>query len=240
MKNPFPGPQPYRAADRDRFFGRIAFAHKLEGSLLANRCVTVYGPSGAGKSSLLQAAVFPRLVDKDDVRLVRVDAWPEGEEPTKWLATALQTELGQSASLPDIAAKNAIFQAVRSAARSSPRLLVVYLDQLEQLLFSTRTVEETQPFFDCVEELLDLPLRNLRVVLSLREDYLGRFRDRLRDLRRITENGFRVGPLSVYELTETVVLAAAAGEPPQSWSAGEMRGLMVQVRVPGQAATDES
>ena len=240
MKNPFPGPQPYRAADRARFFGRVDTAHKLEGSILANQCVTVYGPSGAGKSSLLQAAVFPKLVEKDEVRLVRVDAWPEGEEPTKWLASALQMELGQHAAAPEIAAKNAIFHAVRSAARSSPRLLVVYLDQLEQLLFSNRTIEETQPFFDCVEELLDLPLRNLRVVLSLREDYLGRFRDRLRDLRRITENGFRVGPLNVYELTEAVVLAAAAGEPPQSWATNEMRGLMMQVRVPGQAATDEA
>ena len=240
MKNPFPGPQPYRAADRARFFGRVDTALKLEGSILANRCVTVYGPSGAGKSSLLQASVFPRLVEKDEVRLVRVDAWPEGEEPTGWLAAALQTELGTIVSRPNTAAKETVLQIVRGAARSSSRLLVIYLDQLEQLLYSSRTTDETQPFFDCVEQLLDLPLRNVRVVLSLREDYLGRFRDRLRDLRRITENGFRVGPLSVFELTEAVVLAAAAGEPAQTWSTSEMRGLMVQVRVPGQAATDEA
>jgi len=240
MKNPFPGPQPYRASDRDRFFGRTDTKHKLEGSILANRCITVYGPSGAGKSSLLQAAVFPSLIERHDARLVRVDAWPEGEEPLQWLATAMHVEVGFGELSEGVPAKETVLAAARGAARASPRPLVIYLDQLEQLLYPGRNPAETQPFFDCVEELVDLPIRSVRVVLSLREDYLGRFRDRLRDLRRVTENGFRVGPLSVIELTEAVLLAADAGEPPQSWDADEIRGLMMQVRVPGQEATEDA
>ncbi|HRI67515.1 MAG TPA: WD40 repeat domain-containing protein, partial [Polyangium sp.] len=192
------------------------------------------------KSSLLQAAVFPKLVDKYDVRVIRVDAWPEMEEPTKWLANAMHTELGLREIEGDADARAAVFRAAQGAAKSSSRLLVIYLDQLEQLLYAARTNEETQPFFDCTEALLNMPLRNVRVVLSLREDYLGRFRDRLRDLSRITENGLRVGPMSVAELTEAVVCAAAAGEPVQDWSPDEMRGLMMQVRVPGQAATENA
>lgn len=235
--NPFPGPQPYRAGDRHRFYGRTDLSHKLQGTILSNRCVTVYGPSGAGKSSLLQASVFPMLVERHDIRLVRVDAWPEGEDPTKWLASAISSEL-RFGDAANGSTKEAIFKAARAAARSSARVVVIYLDQLEQLLFPGRTVEETGPFFDCLEELVDLPLRNIRVVLSLREDYLGRFRDRLRDLRRVTDNGFRVGPLNVTELTDAVVAAAAAGVPSQSWSIEEMRSLMMQVRVPGQVATE--
>ena len=61
--NPFPGPQPYRATDRNRFFGREDMVYALKGAILARRCVTVYGPSGAGKSSLTQAAVLPALVE---------------------------------------------------------------------------------------------------------------------------------------------------------------------------------
>lgn len=240
MKNPFPGPLPYRAADRERFFGRTDLARKLQATILASRCVTVYGPSAAGKSSLLQAAVFPMLVERHDVRMIRVDAWPEGEEPTRWLASVMHAELGLGEMHPDAAAKDVLNRAVRGAVRTSSRLLVLYLDQLEQLLFSGRPIAETEPFFDSLEELLDMPLRSLRVVLSLREDYLGRFRDRMRDMRRITENGFRVGPLDVASLTEAVVLSAAAGEPPQTWSIDELRNLMLQVRVPGQAATDNA
>ncbi len=238
--NPFPGPQPYRAADRRWFFGRDDMVHQLFGCILANRSVMVYGPSGAGKSSILQAAVFPALVERQHARIVRVDAWPEGNDPLSWLRDALYAGLGLGDAPSVGSAADSVFRAVRAAARSSSRPLIVYLDQLEQLFFTGRTDEETRPFFDCLEELVDMPLRALRVVLTLREDYLGRFRDRLRHLPRIRENAFRVGPLTVGELIDAVVLEAAAGEPPQTWSRDEMRDLMMQVRVPGQSATEEA
>ncbi|WP_437937380.1 WD40 repeat domain-containing protein [Sorangium sp. So ce341] len=240
MKNPFPGPQPYRAADRERFFGRESLSYKLADAILANRCVTVHGPSGAGKSSLAQASVLPALVERHDARLVHVDTWPDGQEPTRWVAEAMYADLGLGALAADAAPKEAVLAAAKAAARASSRLMVLYLDQIEQLLFAHREAQETRAFFECLEELADLPLRTVRVVLSLREDYLGRFRDRLRDLRRITENGLRVGPLTVAELTEAVVLAAMAGDPPQSWSTEQMRSLMLQVRVVGQSATDDA
>jgi WD40 repeat protein len=240
IKNPFPGPQPYRASDRERFYGREDVAYKLECSLLTNRCITVYGPSGAGKSSLLQAAVIPTLIEYQDVRLVRVDGWPEHEDPSRWMANAMYTDLGLGALPADLPPTEAVLAGARRAARGSSRLMVIYLDQLEQLLSMDRTLEETEPFFTCLQELVELPLRSVRVILSLREDYLGRFRDRVRDRQRALDGGFRVGPLTVAELTQAVCKAAAAGEPSQTWSPEQMRTLMLQVRVPGQAATDEA
>jgi WD40 repeat protein len=231
---------PYRASDRGRFYGREEMSRRLEGSILASRCVTVYGPSGAGKSSIVQASVLPGLIESEGVRVTRVDAWPEGQDPTRWLASTVYGDLNLG-DLPDgMEPREAVLTAARRAARGSPRLMIVYLDQLEQLLYPGRTLEETEPFFESLHALVDLPLRNVRVVLSLREDYLGRFRDRLRDRPRVVENGFRVGPLTVAELTEAVCKAAAAGEPPQTWSPEPMKALMLQVRVPGQAATEEA
>lgn len=240
IENPFPGPQPYRAGDRGRFFGRDEMAYKLEGSILANRCLTVFGPSGAGKSSLVQASVIPSLIEAHDTRVVRVDGWPEGETPTQWLAQAVYGDLGYGTPPEDLAPNAAVFAAAKRAARGSPRPLLVYLDQIEQLLYSNRRSDESDRLFECVSELVELPLRNLRVVLSLREDYLGRFRDRLRDRRRILDHGFRVGPLTVAELTDAVCQAAAAGKPPQTWEPAQMRLLMMQVRVPGQAEADDA
>jgi WD40 repeat protein len=240
IENPFPGPQPYRAADRDRFHGREDASRKLSGLILGGRCVTVYGSSGAGKSSLLQASVIPDLIDAHDVRVVRIDRWPEGQEPTRWLVTAMYDELGLGEPPPDLTPAEAILWAAKRVARSSSRLMLVYLDQMEQLLYPGRDAEESALFFESVSELVDLPLRSVRLVLSLREDYLGRFRDRLRDRRRILEQGFRVGPLTVAELTEAVCQAASGGEPPQSWSLDPMRALMLQVRVPGQTDSAEA
>jgi WD40 repeat protein len=239
-KNPFPGPQPYRASDRDRFYGREELSYRLEDNVIANRCVTVYGPSGAGKTSVMQASVLPRLVESREISVVRVDSWPEAEAPSRWLASAIYDQLGFGAVPEDLSPDEAIEAAAKRVARRSSRLLVVYLDQMEQLLYASRSPAETDAFFECVHALVELPLRNVRVVLSLREDYLGRFRDRLREFDRLLSHGFRVGPLTVGELCEAVCKAAATGEPPQTWQTDEMRVLMLQMRVAGQAESDEA
>lgn len=240
LQNPFPGPQPYRAADRERFHGREDLSYRLTGSVLANRCVTVHGPSGAGKSSLLQASVIPELVHAQGLRVARVDGWPEDRDPTTWLADSLYPELALGERPPGVPAGEALLQAAQRAARKSPRLVLVYLDQIEQLLYPGRGTTEVEAFFAALAGLVDAPLRNLRVVLTLREDYLGRFRDRLREHRRLLSHGFRVGPLTVAELAEAVCKVAASGDPPQEWALDPMRALMLQVRVPGQAESDDA
>jgi energy-coupling factor transporter ATP-binding protein EcfA2 len=122
MKNPFPGPQPYRASDRQRFHGREDLAYRLESSIVANRCVTVFGPSGAGKSSLVQAAVLPALTEGSDARVVRVDGWPEDEDPAGWLARAVHGALDLGDPPAALSATEALVDAARRAARRSPRL----------------------------------------------------------------------------------------------------------------------
>jgi conflict system STAND superfamily ATPase len=239
-RNPFPGPQPYRDSDRGSFSGREEMAYRLDKRILANRCVTVYGPSGAGKSSLVQAAVIPSLVEFHDVRVVQVDAWPSGIDPMRWLADAMYSGLELGLRPPELATDQAVLTAAQRAARRSSSLVLIYLDQIEQLLYASWGTEAIEAFFECLGRVVDLPLRNLRVLLSLREDYLGRFRDRLHEYRRLLEHGFRVGPLTVAEISAAVCRAAAKGEPPQSWQLEPMRRLMLQVRVPGQAATDEA
>jgi WD40 repeat protein len=236
--NPFPGPQPYRASDRDRFFGREELSARLEDNVLAHRCVTVYGPSGAGKSSMLQAAVIPRLLEAQQIDVVRVDTWPEESAAAGWLASAMYGQLGLGAPPEGLSPGDAIAAAAKRAARRSARLLVVYLDQIEQLLYASRSAVETDALFDCVHGLLALLLRNVRVVLVLREDYLGRFRDRLREREPLLARGFRVGPLTVAELCRAVCRAAGEAEPPQRWDPAETRDLLIQVRIPGQEATE--
>ncbi len=99
-QNPFPGPQPYRAADRPRFFGREALVTQLANQLLAHPATMLFGPSGAGKSSLMQAGVIPSLQETDDFRVVSVDAWPPDEAPLAWLMEALFTDLELGALPP--------------------------------------------------------------------------------------------------------------------------------------------
>src|SRR5689334_212029 len=140
IRNPFPGPKPYRASDREHFFGRDEIAHRLSSLILASRCITVYGPSGAGKSSLLHASIIPKLVATRDARVVRVDGWPEGEKPARWLLRAMHDGLGFGDPPDDLPPGDAVLAAAKRAARASSRMLVICLDQLEQLFYADRSL----------------------------------------------------------------------------------------------------
>lgn len=252
--NPFPGAQPYRETDRKRFFGRAQMAEKLVATVLTRRCLTVFGPSGAGKSSLMQAAVIPPLVDTVGLRAVRVDAWPPDEPAAQRLADAMYAGLKLGSRPVEMPLVDAVVVAAQRAARRSTRPILIYLDQLEQLLLTVqqqdsakqqadpeklrieleKRQQDLEVFFESVDRLSDLPIRDLHLVLSLREDYLGRLRDRLSDRRRLLEHGFRVGPLSVDELVKAVCQAAKKGEPSLDWPYEMMFPLLLQVRAPGQ------
>ena len=215
--NPFPGPQPYRAADRDRFFGRKTVSRRLVNRILADPCVMLFGPSGSGKSSLMQASVIPLLMEQHGFRVVRVDGWLAGEAPLPWLiqSMSVQLELG---SCPRSCAR-ASSSTWRSglAERRSGRPLFIYLDQFEQLLLPERSLEELHELLEALEVLALAPVRGLQLVLALREDYLGRLRDQARGNRALQDPGFRLGPLTVREMAEVACQAAAAGMPPQQW-----------------------
>ncbi|WP_437902591.1 hypothetical protein WME95_28855 [Sorangium sp. So ce327] len=236
--NPFPGAQPYRAADRDRFFGRDALVAKLTHQILAHPSTTLYGPSGAGKSSLMQAGVIPRLQETHDFQVVRVDGWPSSEEPLPWLTRAVFEGLELGVAPQDVPPIEALDQAMLLAERRSEQPILIYLDQIEQLLFAERAEAEAEALIDGVHRLARAPIQGLQIVLSLREDYLGRFRDRARDRKELLAHGFRLGPMTVGEMVKAVCRAAAEGQPPQRWDVEHLRGLMREVRVPDESASD--
>jgi len=240
VTNPFPGPQPYRAADRERFFGREAIVKKLATQILARTATTLHGPSGAGKSSLMQAGVIPRLIETHDFQIVRVDAWPMGEAPLEWFLRALYSDLGLGPAPAEISGPEAIDEAIALAERRSEQPILIYLDQMEQLLFPERTEAQAEALFSAVDRLVVTPIRGLQIVLSLREDYLGRFRARARDRRELIAYGFRLGPMTVAEMASAVCKAASKGSPPQIWGEAQMLGLMRDVRTPGQADIDSA
>jgi len=239
--NPFPGPQPYRAADRKRFYGRESLIKKLSNQILARAATTVFGPSGAGKSSLLQAGVIPALEDSDDIRLVRVDAWPLGEAPLPWLVNAISSDLELGLAASKTANLEALQATIDLAGRQSDRPLVIYLDQFEQVFIGGHDAVLMQNLLQGLTWLIRRNQnRELHLVISLREDYLGRLRDWTREKPELSAHGFRVGPLTVGEMVKAMCRTAADGDPPQSWKAEEIHGLMTDVRVPGQSASESA
>ncbi|AUX42470.1 uncharacterized protein SOCE26_039030 [Sorangium cellulosum] len=236
--NPFPGPQPYRAADRGYFFGREELTRKLSHRLMAHPCTTVFGPSGAGKSSLMQAGVIPLLEEAHGFRVVRVDGWPTGEAPLSWLVRAVYDDLDLGDAPEGKARIEALDEAILLAERRSER--PIYMDQLEQVLFPGRDAGEASALIEAVDRLAQKPMQGLQIALSLREDYLGRFRDRARGRRELLDHGFRLGQLSVGEMVRAVCRAAEEGRPRQRWAEEQVRALMLEVRMPGAPASEDA
>ncbi len=240
ITNPFPGPQPYKASDRARFYGRDAVARKLGSTILAHRCVALFGPSGAGKSSVMQAAVLPELDDEYDFRHVTVDSWPTEDDPLAWLLDSLYTQLKLVPQPSGQSLGESVDWTIKQAFRRSDRPILIYLDQIEQLLLPHRSNASVDTFFSWLDAFAERPHRGLHLVLAMREDYLGRFRDRAHGRHRLLENGFRLGPLTVGEIVGAVCAAASDGEPSQTWPPEPMRTLMLQVRIPGSVESDQA
>jgi hypothetical protein len=119
--NPFLGAQPYRASERDRFFGREEATRKLVQGILAWPSLLLYGPSGAGKSSLMQAGVMPLLEEKHGFRVVRIGTWLTERAPLESLVQAMFTDLSLGPVPAGLGPHEALDEGVRQAERRSAR-----------------------------------------------------------------------------------------------------------------------
>src|SRR5215211_7913968 len=61
--NPYVGPRSFQTGEI--LYGRDRETQDLLGLLIAERIVLLHSPSGAGKTSLVQAALIPRLTERE-------------------------------------------------------------------------------------------------------------------------------------------------------------------------------
>lgn len=202
---PFPAPEgPFRFLHYFQegdaaFAGREGETRDVVAGILRSRTLVIYGRSGLGKTSLLLAGVFPalrvrglspvyvRVFDEpiDDLRAALADAFPEaGPAPAEGGMEHL---------------------ASRPAAVVRPGTPVLVLDQLEELFIRFRDRREVlSRFVETLVELLSDTRLDLRVVFSLREDYLAElddFRSRLPDL---FANEYRLHALSAFGARQAI------------------------------------
>jgi WD40 repeat protein len=175
--NPYVGPRPFETADADFFFGRDREVSDLVALIVSNPVVLLYAASGAGKSSLLNAAVVGRL-ERDQqcevFSVARVRGLREEDigDRNVFIASVLSHLTGGTSSTGSLRS----YLAGREHAETddefpAPRALVI--DQLEELFtaYPERWADRPAFFEDLAGALRDDPL--LRVVLSIREDFLA-------------------------------------------------------------------
>jgi WD40 repeat protein len=176
--NPYVGPRPFEAGDADFFFGREREVPDLVALIVSNPVVLLYAASGAGKSSLLNAAVIGRLEREQQFEVLpvaRVRGLREEEVAggrNIFVAAVISHLSGGESSADSLLFYLRDRQHGETAdGFPAPRALVI--DQLEEIFtaYPERWADRPGFFADLGDALRDDPL--LRVVLSIREDFLA-------------------------------------------------------------------
>lgn len=177
---PFRGLEPFTEAHAGLFFGRDAELSIAVERLERAPILPLIGPSGAGKSSLVHAGLVPRLRERTRVRLVSLRPGPD---PFAALARRL---LGSTTSVRSgppgrgaldaralIAHPGALGQALRALASETGAQVVLFVDQLEEA-FTQSPPTIGAAFVEAVCLAADDPADPVRVVFTLREEFIGR------------------------------------------------------------------
>lgn len=179
---PFRGLMAFEERHSALFFGRDAEVDALLERMRTATVVPVVGPSGAGKSSLIQAGLLPRLREAGGWTVVTLRP---GSHPLRALAARLLTlESGVLAGQERDAAAELIGKIAESPAEANlavhrmARLLrtriLLFVDQLEEVATMGASAAEAQAFLDAVASAADPIDDVVQVVMTLRDDFLGR------------------------------------------------------------------
>ncbi len=182
-ESPYPGLHAFQESDANRFFGRSSDVASMALRLREQPLVGVVGPSGVGKSSFVRAGVVPALKASGEpweVLIVR-----PGRNPLGALASALDQVRDPRESDPqlpiggDLAAQlrdepGAFGARLRARAARRRCQILLFVDQHEELYTLVHDVAERLAFTACLVGAADDAAGPLRVVVSMRSDFLDR------------------------------------------------------------------
>ncbi|TAF50762.1 MAG: hypothetical protein EAZ61_11995 [Oscillatoriales cyanobacterium] len=219
-----PDIQPYRALeafdadDTEFFFGRTTLTDKLLAQIYDEPFLAVLGPSGSGKSSVVRAGLLPELTkgarrDTQDWQILPV--MKPGDSPLEELFEALASVYGfKTVNLlsRDFDAEGAANFAQQARAKCD-KTIVLVIDQFEEIFTLCRGSEakdrERGEFLECLFGAVDALAGKLRLVVTMRADFLGKCLEREDLAGRISAGRVDVTPLNEDEITEIIVQPAA-------------------------------
>lgn len=192
-RNPYKGLHAFTAEDSQDFFGREILVDKLVNTLECiltqeqkgespSRLLMVLGASGSGKSSMMMAGLIPHLQQKgilNSQEWIFLDRIVPETHPLESLANSLaqQSALDNVLSLHralDSDSLRTLHLLARQLVGSSPRKVVLFIDQFEEVFTLTTSEEERQRFFDLLVTAVTEPQGPLLVLLTLRADFYDR------------------------------------------------------------------
>ena len=184
-ENPFPGLVAFQEQDADRFFGRSRDIQRVIKELRERPMVAVVGPSGVGKSSMVRAGVVPAM--KASGEDLETFILRPGRDPIGAIVNMLMPLTRSSGSTVDetLLAQEEMARrireqpgyvgvALRNRALDKERQILVFVDQFEELYTLVPDAAERHAFVTALMAIADDATSPLRVIVSMRSDFLNR------------------------------------------------------------------
>ncbi len=184
-ESPYPGLTAFQETDANRFFGRQRDITRMVAKVRELPITGIVGPSGVGKSSFIRAGVGPALKasgERWDVVTLR-----PGRQPLASLASIVQklttrsgmdveSQVGEHHQLMHRLRNEPgyVGTMLRARARASGGHVLLFVDQFEELYTLVPDIEERRAFTAALAGVADDAAAPLRVVVSMRSDFLDR------------------------------------------------------------------
>lgn len=177
--NPYKGLSAFQERDAIDFFGREELVEKLSQRIRLPeaqgeaRFLAVVGPSGSGKSSVVRAGLFPNL-RRFSADWYLMDMLPGAHPMSEFESLLYSLMMGEDIPLNEILNSDTtgMHRAVDAVLGNFRSELVVLIDQFEEVFTNTLEASERRHFLDSLVYAVTNPNSRLRVVITLRADFL--------------------------------------------------------------------
>ncbi|MBV8759142.1 MAG: protein kinase [Deltaproteobacteria bacterium] len=217
-ESPYAGLSSFQETDAGKFFGRNREIAAMVTRIRDRPLMAVVGSSGVGKSSFVRAGLVPALKrsgENWETLVIR-----PGRKPMEALGALIAPMVSTAANLADDIEEQKKHVArlrkepghlghlLRGRARRDSRKILLFIDQFEELYTQTADAAERAAFTACLSAVADDATSPLRVVLSVRSDFLDRLAEDQVFLNELMQGLFFLGPPNRDGLRDAIVQPA--------------------------------
>jgi len=213
-ETPYAGLSSFQENDAGKFFGRNREIAAMVTRIRDRPLMGVVGSSGIGKSSFVRAGLVPALKRSGEQWETLVTR--PGRKPLDALAAIVAPMVGTASNLADELTEQTrlaerlrkepghLGHLLRGRARRDNRRILLFVDQFEELYTHVADAAERAAFTACIAGVADDATSPLRVVLSIRSDFLDRCAEDQTFLAELTQGLFFLGPPNRDGLREAI------------------------------------
>ncbi len=214
-ESPYAGLASFQESDAGKFFGRSREIAAMVTRIRDVPLMAVVGSSGVGKSSFVRAGLVPALKrsgESWETLVIRpgrspIESLAATIAPMVATALNLADDLDEQKKLVDVLRHEPghLGHVLRGRARRDNRRILLFVDQFEELYTQVHDPRERAAFTACLSAVADDATSPLRVILSIRSDFLDRTTEDPQFMAELTQGLFFLGPPSREGLRDAIL-----------------------------------